>query len=370
MRRRIHAFLALSLLALLALPLLNMLAEPRLADQKWHKRSFLYRLDHLAPLLTRPLYELGISLDAQQVVIGRAGWLYLGDLYEATRSAHRLPPSAAEHQQIQQISQATRAWDQRLREQGVQMLRIMVAPNKESVLTEALPQWAAAARPNATDLLLSTASPQLYVDLRPALRSSQADSPEPFFYHTDTHWNLLGAGAGFRAFAQQLSPSAPELRWPPEASYRLVRTDPRGGGDLARFLRLQGQLQDREPIPQFFLEPADVQHLDFESGQLLHHGANVPVDMPTKSVLVRNPAALNSKRVLWLRDSFGGAMSPLMVQTFSEVLQLHWDRALEPATQLDSLVRQWRPDYVFITVVERAARAPAFRNAPPGGQGQ
>lgn len=365
MRRRIHAFVALTLLALALVPAINLFKAPTLEGKTWRKRGFLYSMDALAPWLARPLYELGISLDPKQVIVGRDGWLYLGDHYERTRSAHRLLPSAGDRAQVQEIAEATRTWDTHLHAQGVQMLRIMVAPNKESVWPDALPQWAAAASPNATDALMAAVDPRLYIDLRPALRARQASTDEPYFYRTDTHWNMLGAGEGFRAFAQRVAVAAPELRWPDEASYQLVRVDPRAGGDLARFLRLTEQLKDREPITTVLLAPAHVEHLELASQKLLHQGGNVQVLAPQQPMLVRNPGALNAKRVLWLRDSFGTALSPLMAHTFSEVLQLHWDAALAPGNAFDELVRTWRPDYVFITVVERAARSQAFTVRPP-----
>jgi hypothetical protein len=49
-----------------------------------------------------------------------------------------------------------------------------------------------------------------------------------------------------------------------------------------------------------------------------------------------------------------------MAATFSEVLLLHWHEAIKPGGRLLQLVEEFKPDYVFFTVVERAAREPYF----------
>jgi len=81
-----------------------------------------------------------------------------------------------------------------------------------------------------------------------------------------------------------------------------------------------------------------------------------------RPLLVRSKHALNHRKVLWLRDSFGTALSPFMAATFTETLQIHY-AALEPET-LAGLVETYRPDYVFLTVVERDARGEWFRKPP------
>jgi len=75
------------------------------------------------------------------------------------------------------------------------------------------------------------------------------------------------------------------------------------------------------------------------------------------------PCTLNGKKVLWLRDSFGTAMAPFMAATFSETLQIHYETA--DTALLARLVETFKPDYVFVTVVERAARRKRFGSVPP-----
>ena len=78
---------------------------------------------------------------------------------------------------------------------------------------------------------------------------------------------------------------------------------------------------------------------------------------------MRTEGALNNKKVLWLRDSFGSAMSQLMALTFSDVLEVHNDMKLD--ARFAQLVEDWKPDYVFVTVVERTFKAVPFTSDPP-----
>ena len=55
-----------------------------------------------------------------------------------------------------------------------------------------------------------------------------------------------------------------------------------------------------------------------------------------------------------------------MAATFNNVLQIHWSEALKQDGSFAQLVEDFKPDYVFITVVERSARSPDFTVFPPG----
>ena len=54
-----------------------------------------------------------------------------------------------------------------------------------------------------------------------------------------------------------------------------------------------------------------------------------------------------------------------MAATFSETVQLYWQEALKPDGRFVELVEKWKPDYVFITVVERDSRSDLFSLSPP-----
>ena len=322
-------------------------------------------MDFASTWLSRVLYPIGISTDPQQVVIGYDNWLYLGDKYEQTRSVYRRAQTAADIENGKLVNAAMEAWEAYLASKGVKLFRIMIGPNKETIYPEQLPIWARPVSPTATDALIAGTGLMRYVDLRTALLAAKAVHRESLYYKTDTHWNYLGAGLAFRSFSQQVGGAAPELRWPSDDAFEVRRVVPRIGGDLANFLRLTASLSDSEPIINAQELPVETIQRDLESNKVIHKGGNPVVDSPSKPLLVTSAGALNAKKVLWLRDSFGNAISPLMAATFRDVVQLHWAEALKPGGRFAQLVETWKPDYVFVTVVERAARADLFASHPP-----
>lgn len=364
-RRRTFIFLLSVFFSLLIIPACNIIYATNLSGVKWYKKDFLFNMDFALSRISKLLYPVGISVDSKQAVIGRDSWLYLGDQYEKTRTVDRRSPTEADFALGKQIGGAAGAWDAYLSNNGVKLFRIMVGPNKGTIYSENLPNWAKSPSPTVTDALFAGTGNLSYVDLRRPLLDAKANRPEALYYKTDTHWNSLGAGIAFHAFAQQVADAAPELRWPPEAAYDLVSVKPRGGGDLAKFLRLTEHLMDEEPIIRLTSYPIETIQFDFDTNNIVHRGGNPNIDTPSKPLLIKSESALNAKRVLWLRDSFGTAMSPLMAATFSDVLQLHWNEGLKSPEHFIQLVDKFKPDYVFLTVVERASRARAFTVYPP-----
>ena len=322
-------------------------------------------MDFTSKWLSLALYQIGISTDPGQVVIGREGWLFLGDNYKQSQTVSRRGKTSDDLIIGQKIGDATIAWDHWLASKGVRLFRVMIGPNKETIYPEYLPMWAKPSSPTATDALLTGTGTQHYIDLREPLLAAKTSSNESLYYHTDTHWNSLGAGVAYRAFAQEVSRSIPEIRWPVDDAFEVSSIGPRYGGDLANFLRISENLHDMEPVLNATNLPIETTQYDFDSRIIIHKGGNPQVGAPRKPVLIKSVGALNAKKVLWLRDSFGSALSPLMAATFTETVQLHGGVALAPGGRFIELVEKWKPDYVFITVVEREARDELFATYPP-----
>ena len=376
MKRSLHAFIVLWLLLMAAVPLHNLMQRgPSEVLQQAQSgrglsglREAFFNLDQLSQLWAKVVQPLGISTDPRQVVIGRDGWLYLGDQYVATLTATRTGLTERDAQQAHGISESMMEWNAWLSRQGVSAFRIMIGPNKDSVHPEGLPGWATPRQPAKVHALATSAAGALYVDLRDGLRQQAMLETEPLYYRTDTHWNALGAVHALRIFAASLDNVNLGLSWPTDDGIQIVRIDSRRGGDLARFLRMQDSLLDREPVIDLpLVRPLDTAVVDIDTNELVRSGGNAEVSYPKQSVLVSSPQALNQRRVLWVRDSFGSALSPYMAATFREVVQLHYDKALaDDGERLAEIVRQWKPDFVFITVVERQALLKVFLARPPG----
>lgn len=365
MRRLTQRFLLLVLCALLVVPTINVLSSPDPLKVKWKKKT-LYNMDFALLPLTALLYPMGISTEPGKVTIGLEGWLYLGNESEHLISDGRqgLTPEAIA--QGEKIGAAAEAWEDWLYENGVKLYRVMIGPNKESIYPEHVPFWARPLQPTATDALIAGTGSTRYLDLRSVLKEAKADQTEALYLMADTHWNSLGAGIAFRAFAREQERVAPELRWPSDHAYQVIRTEAHPGGDLISFLRLKLDIFTPSPVVRLQELSIETTRYDFDKDQIIGTGGNPEISLLfDKPVLVRSHGALNAKRVLWLRDSFGAALSPFMAATFGEVLQLHWMDAFKPGGRFVELVQSWNPDYVFVTVVERFARSDMFATPPP-----
>ncbi|MDQ8051278.1 hypothetical protein [Luteibacter sp.] len=365
MRTRIYAFLAAVLAGTAVIPVLNLACNTPPEGKKWWHRDYLFNMDMVARPVNLLLSKAGISTDPAQVVIGRDGWYYLGDAYDQGRTVSRTGQTPASVDMARRIGDAAYAWNGWLKAKGVRGYYVMIAPNKETIYPEHVPHWGQPVSPSATDALVSGSTGFRPIDLRPALRAARQASSQPLYYRTDTHWNNRGAAVAFAAFAQEVGKHEPELRWPAAGDVAISETKPRAGGDLTRFLRISEDVTDTEVTIGLQGWPIDTIQTDLDSGRELERGGNPVIASPTKPLLVTSPGALNKKKVLWLRDSFGIAMSPAMAATFSEVVQLHWNQAFKPDGRLVDLVEKWKPDYVFVTVVERQALSEQLTVMPP-----
>ncbi|SFN39792.1 SGNH hydrolase-like domain-containing protein, acetyltransferase AlgX [Nitrosospira briensis] len=360
-------FVWVALFVLAVVPAINLNmgdGQKKNTELEWWRDSTLYNLDFASALLNRFFYPHGISTNPDQVLIGKDDWLYLGEQYDNTISRNRRGATVEDAEVARIIGQATNSWSEWLSQKGVSKFRVMLSPDKTTIYPEFLPGWAQPATESATDTLLKNVSQGLYIDTRTALRAAKSRFSESLYYKTDTHWNSLGAWVAFQAFQTEIARTETDLRWLTEQDVRISNVNERQGGDLAKFLRLKEILRDDEVAIDIKSElPVETAQYDFETGRLKRSGGNPEIHTAQRPLLVKSKNALNQKRVLWLRDSFGTAIAPFMAATFSETVQLHYDAA-HPEV-FARLVEVYKPDYVFITVVERGARRKRFGSFPP-----
>ena len=363
MKRKASLFVCMTLFVLSVVPLINIKLGTEKEVYKSWSRAMLYSLDFALPYLSHFFYPLGISTYPNEVIIGKNDWLYLGDQYEKTMTVTRRGANLKDVEASRKIGLSTKSWEQWLKHKGVSLFQVMLGPDKTTVYPEFLPDWVKPVTYSATDMLLVNVSQGLYIDTRPDLIKAKAQFSEPLYYKTDTHWNSLGAWVAFRAFTKEVDRKGVRLLWLSDQQVRISKVKERKGGDLAKFLRMSDMLQDSEIVMEIDSKyPIETKQYDFEKGDLTLSGGNPVIQAPKRPLLVKSEHALNQKKVLWLRDSFGAAMAPFMAATFTETLQIHYDEATP--VLFARLVNDYKPDYVFITVVERSSRGEFFENIP------
>jgi hypothetical protein len=361
MKRKLILFLVIAGLSFLIIPLTNLLLSSHI-DRNTFKQNILFNGDGVSSIFAKVLYPLGISQDPR-VLIGRSNWLYLDSEYQEKITQ---PSDVSSSQNLGlRIGAALEQWNAFFLAHHIPVFQILIAPNKATIYSEFLPDWAI---PKASILkqgFIPEPARAFYVDPSQSLLEEKLKHTSSLYYQTDTHWNALGAGVAFQAFATEVGKRAPEIRWPDAQAFELLNSPSRAGGDLANLLRLSNTLSDRTAILRGPNTAITTLRLDYDTQSIRFQGGNPPFASTDKPILIQSTGALNNKKVLWLSDSFGSELVPMMAMTFDRILFMHWDEGIRPGGRLAELARQWKPDYVFFTVAERSLGNGLFAAYPP-----
>jgi alginate O-acetyltransferase complex protein AlgJ len=272
------------------------------------------------------------------VMIGRDGWLFhAGDrMIDDCRGARPMTPQELKNWQT--LLEKRRDW---LARRGIKYL-FVIAPDKESVYPEFLPEWMTRVGP-ATRLDQFIAHMKAHstvevLDLRPALL--QAKQTARTYLITDTHWNLYGAFIGYQAIIQALRRQLPDLDEPlPLAAFETHYSQTKGG-DLATMLGQEQSLPERDYVD---LRPRPpLQRIEYRVDTNI---LNKKWNLLTEPVCSENPA--QKYRAFFFRDSFSVFLVPYLAYSFRRAVYIWlntWD------TQV---IEREQPDVVVDQIVER-----------------
>ena len=156
------------------------------------------------------------------VIIGRDGWLFLnadGTTIDYYRGTRRFTPQ--DLRDWQALLEHRRDWLARL---GIKYL-FVVAPNKQSIYSEEVPDWWKRDRPDTKlDQLIAymrAHSTVEVVDLRAALRDARQIAPT--YFKTDSHWNPFGGFIGYQEIIKALAKQMPGLEPLPLSDFTIER---------------------------------------------------------------------------------------------------------------------------------------------------
>ncbi|MCW1877808.1 hypothetical protein OMR58_25545 [Erwinia sp. INIA-01] len=369
MKKYIKSFIIASILGLLVVPAINVYngiggTNPLQKNGfAWLKNSNFFNMDFSLPYLGFALYKNGISISPENVVVGKDGWLFLGDRHAYVMSESRnLKPF--NKMRMDKFAEARLKWDSFVKSQGGIGYFVSVAPNSHSIYREKMPDWASKAKPSANiEYLLSKSdNDKTLADLGSSIRLNKNSSHLPLYFKTDTHWNSLGAWYGYQDLQKKLSHSDPSLKWLGPEDIKFSYNE-RSGGDLSRFLRITQFVKDTA-VSVEINRNSKIHITDFKGNNIRSSDLSDRQDNMEKQLIVYSSNALNNKKVLWLRDSFGGALYPYMNATFSTIMQQHYQDVLSDPKHLRKMIQEFNPDLVIITTVERNALSGYFGNFP------
>lgn len=298
------------------------------AYEAWYKDHFGLRSTLIHWHAELMLDVFGVS-PTQSVLIGDAGWLFLGKnkAVDAYRCVFPYTEAALDYEA--KVVREHRDW---LQQRGIAYLHVW-APLKHTVYPEHLPSWVQrSGGPCRLDQWLQRMQREglPVLDLRPSQQQAKAEGVA--YLHTDTHWNPRGAYHGYRAIIEALQPIVPGLRPLPPQRVRYREADVLGG-DLARLM----DMAERYRAPTLF---ADI--VQPRCREASTNGLTRP-----KGIKLEAFSCGRGPKVVMLHDSFGNALIPFLAQTAGRLL------TAEFANFDKELIEHEKPDVVIEVHLER-----------------
>lgn len=272
---------------------------------------------------------------AELVVVGKDGWLFLGDPDALAHYRGLDPLTERELDTWRRVVTQRRDW---LAERGIAYLLVLV-PDKHLIYSEYMPD----SLPRTTDIdplgqlshhLRSTTDVEV-LDLRPPL--IDAKGQDRIYHKTDSHWNDVGAYTAYRAIHAQLQVMLAALADVPPV--RIER-----GHHVEAGLGLASTVGLAERYPEEVLEARIIEPRATTKPE--------PVTAPSKPADVLRKIEYDQPdrslpRAVMFRDSFGNALIPYVAEDFSHIVYV-WGRDIDP----DLVIRE-RPDVVIQEIVGR-----------------
>lgn len=279
----------------------------------------------------------------KRVVIGQSGWLYFsGEPPQTTINDYqgRIPFSQHELETIRQHLLKQQAW---LAQRGIHYL-LVIAPNKESIYPEHLPQRLQhTVGPTRMDQLatyLSNHPAPAWIDLRTILRQAKSSSSLPLFYSTDSHWNKYGAFIGYQAIFN----AGYQRGWTPAPKLSndfLIQSKPGFMGDLAQMLLAV----DRYPDQMIKLQPRTNCRLHVIEPSTNH---DIPEFVQVEKILRRYSSDCgNEDPLLVLHDSFSWDLIPYIAPHYRQ------SYFLQSSSLMVNLIERIKPKLLVHEYVER-----------------
>lgn len=315
------------------------------------RRGYLDRRYNLRGLLISwnsymDTFVLASTTPSSKVMAGKEHWLFLAqdgafrNVIEDARSPEDLP--AASVDLLASELEHRRQW---LEERGIRYL-VILAPNKNSVYPEMLPEALRPVRPKShREQFVEAVRAKTHVeivDVTPALLEEKQH--HNVFYMTDSHWNAFGAYAAYRQIMRPIVREFPAVAPLPREQFR-VEQYAWMAGDLAFMMGLSDYLKE-DRVLLFNKEWYKARGASYD-GPVDPHYFEVPQYSFTENAKL--PTAVI------FHDSFWWELLPFMAESFSKALYV-W---LKPQSEMElrffdkALIEREKPDMVIEEFTER-----------------
>ncbi|MBF0258613.1 MAG: hypothetical protein HQK62_07215 [Desulfamplus sp.] len=321
---------------------------------RWFNDNFGLRNDLIAAC-ARLQYDLfGKSMDIQKVVIGKNGFLFLGD-YFADVLKQYMNIKYFNMNQLTVFMSSLRNIQSYLERQNIAFLFVIV-PDKHSIYPEYLPARFSKIKNghNSYDQIIERLklSDINFVDLKNVLTKQKDNYSDRLYYKTDSHWSNIGAYIGYKAIIDKISDTFSYIDSPSMIDINILQSR-YYRYDLSQMSKLTWM--DDFYADVYFSKPlANLKFHDLRTDHGLQQNSNQDNFVETfEYVKVTNSEAENSYKVLMLRDSFCNALSQFFSRDFQEVTYIDHEEIDKTDFSLPQMVNKNKPDIVIFEIAER-----------------
>ncbi len=324
--------------ALSTFPVLRLSTVRSFASQfrQYYKENFGFRNPLFYAYSRWKYYVLHESPLPERVVLGKDGWLYLGNSSNQVIDQHRgliSMPLDTLHTIATRLEQR----QQELAQRGIKLV-IFIAPDTQTIYPENLPDWAFPSfRPSRLDKFIAYMKQTTTIPIVDVRDTLTAVKPiRSVYFQTNTHWNSFGAIVSCAALLNQLQTDFPTLSNLREKDYTITQM-PGYTGDLAELCMLQSSLIENNYCQVSVNKRLSLSHID----------TLTVVASNYKALRITGPD-LAKPRLFFIGDSFvNEGLVQYLPAYFSQSYFIR-------SRYLDlPLVMSERPNVVVVEIVER-----------------
>ncbi len=240
------------------------------------------------------------------VVIGEEGWLFYCNEASGNPLEQSLGYSSFSNEELREIAKNLTLCKKSFEFIGLEFV-IFVAPNKESIYIDKIPQYYEKKNEvsNAEQLIeyLKENTDIRIVYPMEILKQTRAENPSRILYHKlDTHWNNAGAYVGATCLAKELGLEMPNIN--------NISCVPRYGnsGDLTNMLNISIKNGN----------------IDYDlSGYSALNTQNIKWDYGTE--IIYHTIGADNRKLFVYRDSFSSALAPYIASQFENSYFVHYN---------------------------------------------
>ncbi len=284
---------------------------------------------------------LGVSNNPYYVVLGKNGWMFLGNVHAAKIDQYRRIVDYDEDWVKTDVARIS-ALKTYLTEKNIDFLFVS-PPNKENVYPEYMPAWMTIdGNDKYTQIFKAQGGAALLYDLYPDIAAAKDEYGDILYPKTDAHWTALGAFFGYSSIIHKLNTEYGTDYTP--VSMLSYRVEPFDDYELTKALGFAGPYDDYKTTVSF--APKSAVTTTFLTEDTTWQGLQY----------FQNENARNESSVLVLGDSFSGQLSPYFESTFSDYYFVHYINAFgnsESGMSLDEVIEMTHPDVIILEIIER-----------------